>query len=65
MAELKPCPFCGELPRIVENKMNLKEILYGVLCCDDEHHSVSVGYFYSIEEAAEAWNRRANDGQHS
>jgi Lar family restriction alleviation protein len=61
MAELLPCPFCGALPRIVENKMNMREILYGVLCCDSEHHTASVGYFYSIEAAIEAWNRRAGD----
>lgn len=56
-ARLLPCPFCGRLPRFIENKANLKEILYG-LCCDDEHHEVCVGYFYTEEEAIEAWNRR-------
>lgn len=59
--ELKPCPFCGGIPRIIENKLNLNKILYGVYCVD-EHHEVSVGYFDSEEEATEAWNRRADNG---
>ena len=53
--KVKPCPFCGGVPRIVENKINLKNILYGVYC-DGEHHQVSVGYFDTEEEAVEMWN---------
>jgi hypothetical protein len=45
------------MPSIVENKINLKAILYGVYC-GDEHHEVSVGYFDSEEEAIEVWNYR-------
>lgn len=59
--ELKPCPFCGSKPQITENKLNLRSILYGVICVGDEHHSVSVGYFQSEEEAVNAWNRRINN----
>lgn len=55
--EMKHCPLCGKVPRIVENKINLKSILYGVYC-SDEHHEVSVGYFDSEEEAIEVWNNR-------
>jgi Lar family restriction alleviation protein len=58
--ELKRCPFCGNTPRIEFNKVNQKSILYGVLC-DDEHHTASVGYFESVDEAIENWNRRADD----
>lgn len=53
--KIKPCPLCGGEPRIVENKINLKNILYGIYC-DDEHHQVSVGYFDTEEEAIEMWN---------
>ena len=55
--EMKSCPLCGRMPSIVENKINLKAILYGVYC-GDEHHEVSVGYFDSEEEAIEVWNYR-------
>ena len=58
--EIKPCPLCGGVPRVVENKVNLKSILYGVYCCD-EHHEVSVGYFDSEEEAIEVWNDRKDN----
>lgn len=54
--ELKPCPFCGGTPTIYENKFNLRHILYGV-CCYGDHHTASVGYFDTEEEAAEEWNR--------
>ena len=60
MIELKFCPLCGKAPRIVENKINLKSIMYGVYC-SDEHHEVSVGYFYTEEEAIEAWEMRVNN----
>ena len=56
----KPCPLCGEVPRIIENKVNLKSILYGVYC-SDEHHEVSVGYFESEDEAVEVWNNRKDN----
>ena len=62
MAELKPCPFCGEIPLLYESKQDLKNILYGVSCYG-EHHCASVGYFDTEEEAIEAWNRRAEDGK--
>ena len=58
MAELLPCPFCGKKPNIIENKLNLKSILYGVICVGDEHHSASVGYFESEDQAIECWNTR-------
>lgn len=59
--ELKPCPFCGGEARIIENKYNLNNILYGVCCFDGYYHSASVWYFNTIEEAIETWNRKAND----
>ena len=62
MAELKPCPFCGELPMIYESKQDLKNILYSISCYG-EHHTASCGYFYTEEEAIEAWNRRAEYGK--
>ena len=61
--ELKPCPFCGRTPTVTENKLNLKSILYGVICFGGENHSAGVGYFQTEEEAAKHWNRRADNEQ--
>lgn len=61
MAELKPCPFCGKQPTLIENKIDMRKILYGYSCMDDEHHEAAVGYYKSISQAAEAWNRRKEE----
>ena len=58
--ELKPCPFCGSTPRIIENKLNLKHIIYAVEC-DLDNHTVMFGWFDSEDEAIEAWNRRIDN----
>lgn len=60
MDELKPCPFCGGTPRIIESR-DSRRIMYGVDCLGDEHHIVCVGWFESEDEAIEHWNRRCND----
>ena len=69
MAEgLKPCPFCGSIPVIEGIVPRLhrpsRNHPYSVVCygCDllfgyDEDYG---GIFDSYEEAANAWNRRAN-----
>lgn len=62
MDKLKPCPFCGKIPILFENKFDLKNVLYGYYCSGDEFHSCEIGYFKTPEQAKEAWNRRANDG---
>lgn len=58
MAELKPCPFCGENPCV--------QVIWGNLCrvfCDAADHSAETCWHDSKEEAIEAWNRRAEDGK--
>ena len=60
MSELKPCPFCGGTPRIVENKLCLEHIIYCVEC-DSDSHTVIGGWFDSENEAVEWWNRRADN----
>ena len=61
MSELKPCPFCGEstvtmICRINDDWRNRYSVL-----CDYERGGCGAesGWYHSKEEAAEAWNRRA------
>lgn len=58
MDELKPCPFCGGMPQTVvddetEEKIGVKCFSCGG-CIDSEKDT--------LDEAIEAWNRRASDG---
>ena len=68
MAEkLKPCPFCGEDPKIIQAEPRIRRYKgpwYCVICCEcdlylgfDEDYG---GLFDTEQEAAEAWNRRAS-----
>lgn len=65
--ELKPCPFCGEKARIKSAKYNTLGI-YGdsttqkqwwAIECHECKISQPIRYYFSKSEAAEAWNRRA------
>ena len=57
--ELKPCPFCGEKPKVCK---------YGIEWCIECHSDTcwivpETGLCESLEEAIQKWNRRANDEQ--
>ena len=55
MAELRECPFCGGEATLW--KSYPADRPYNILCgCGGR-----VGYFYTKEEAIEAWNRRAGE----
>lgn len=66
--ELKPCPFCGGEPEITEvidrTPRNLEPVGFGVKCdqCGIIVAKIDCGvtdWFETDEEAAAAWNRRA------
>ena len=70
MAELKPCPFCGGEARMKYGKYNLLGAYgteetarkwAGVWCvkCGIEQ---PIRKYVTKEQAIEAWNRRAEDG---
>ena len=56
MVELKPCPFCGEIPKIY------KRVHFFVVECHNTKCQVmpETRIMDTKEKAAEAWNRRAN-----
>jgi hypothetical protein len=65
MSELKPCPFCGG-----EAKLATKAMGHGALgafvycedcCCESKSFPVRADWCAN-EMAANAWNRRAEDG---
>ena len=67
--ELKPCPFCGGEPEITEvidrTPRNLEPVGFGVKCdqCGIIVAKIDCGvtdWFETDEEAAAAWNRRAD-----
>ena len=59
--ELKPCPFCGVVPDGV-NSYNLSGNTYFFVMCVNGNCEVGpeADYYYETpEEAADAWNTRA------
>ena len=55
MAELKPCPFCGGPAAFISDTSTIK-----CKCCGGAF--IVTNPLISRLEAAEAWNRRAEDG---
>lgn len=53
--KLKPCPFCGQIPEILGEETD-EPIGVHCLHCDYE-----LGYFDTVEEAADAWNTRKGE----
>lgn len=55
MADLKPCPFCGE---------NRPKLVWEIDVCRIRCRNCGTSGLYEFSEdtAAEAWNRRAEDG---
>lgn len=56
MQKLKPCPFCGGEACIQEHVFIGYTSTYGVVCLDCCAEIRQ--FFYTTEEAIEAWNRR-------
>ena len=59
MAELKPCPFCGGEPFVDYYDYEKYGKTY-VICCNGCHAETFERD--TPEEAAEAWNRRVDNG---
>jgi len=59
--ELKPCPFCGKEPRLLDSTMLVRRPMFrghrGIVCSCG-----AIMIAFNNTEAAEAWNRRADNG---
>ena len=64
MAELKPCPFCGETPKDETYIDSFGRVKYGIECRNDSCEIQPLtAWFAEKKEAIEAWNRRHDDGK--
>ena len=64
MAELKPCPFCGGTAQLDHDYAGVS-VYAKVRCtnCGATTRAMKISTTESCDmKAAEAWNRRANDG---
>ena len=63
MSELKPCPFCGGMARVIEHTFyetsDFTSHSYGVECCDC--FTKSFQFYKTEEKAINAWNRRVDN----
>ena len=65
MAELKPCPFCGnkDVTLMVRRGKDGWRDRFFVLCAyDDGGCGASGQWCHYSDEAIDAWNRRVKDG---
>ena len=52
MIDLKPCPFCGESPRVQKDAVTV------TIDCPAEHNRTAYVYDDDEDEAARLWNDR-------
>lgn len=57
---LKPCPFCGVTPNVLPQRFSKEKLEYSVFCMNlDCKIMPETGAYFTIDEAVEAWNKRA------
>ena len=63
--ELKPCPFCGGYAIALQVGETIEDRQYQVICPWDNNElhgcGSSSGFYETLKDAIEAWNRRAGD----
>lgn len=60
--KLKKCPFCGKTPKMVVNPHKKQEVYF--VKCMNKKCAVNplTDEYKNIVQAADAWNRRADNG---
>lgn len=56
MIELRPCRRCGNVPRLVLDRLN-HELIYAVICEKCIGETDGTPWYCSKKEAIDAWNR--------
>ena len=64
MTKLKPCPFCGGEARFIVSKDGLEIFCKECKCGTNRYFSGHYDFSNPVDEAIEAWNRRA-DNEHT
>ena len=54
--KLKPCPFCGEVPKYQGARDGLETM---IICLSDSCPAILYTDAYTEKEAVERWNKRA------
>lgn len=62
MDKLKPCPFCGSEKCATRRHKNVYGDIWWEARCNNCGAELSNKLFDTDEDAARAWNRRADDG---
>lgn len=65
MERLKPCPFCGGKVSVTYNSAERAFCFWHetVSCVIEEPFKIDRAFAGNLEEAAEVWNRRNEDGE--
>ncbi len=64
MAELKPCPFCGEVPTMELFIDLYHRKKFGIECRNEDCDIQPMTAWYADEkDCVKDWNRRAEDGK--
>ena len=61
MAELKPCPKCGEMPRSVVFKSNYGLSVHQVMCYSCKTAPKLCARSFSEQKAIEQWNEQVDE----
>jgi Lar family restriction alleviation protein len=59
--ELKPCPYCGNMPTITFWERVMEHGMWQVMCISCHTKPKVFGRGRTKERAIERWNRRADD----
>lgn len=61
--KLRPCPFCGEIPNMIETR-SLDNVLFYIVRCINDVCSIAptTSPYLHKQSAIYAWNTRHNEG---
>ena len=61
---LKPCPFCGKIPKIERHEDSFRRIKWGIECVNEDCDIQPMTPWYqNKKDTIDSWNKRADDGK--